>query len=41
MEGCQYNELSILDRIFPIVSPDEAFRYVVEIGAADGIDNSN
>lgn len=37
MRGYQYNEREILARLFPGPFPG----YVVEIGAADGIDNSN
>lgn len=43
-EGFQYNERSILDKFFPAIHPDVmgfSLRYLVEIGAADGIDNSN
>lgn len=44
MEGCQYNEIAILDKLFPPVQDSvmgAPFRYVVDVGAADGIDNSN
>ena len=44
MKGFQYNELEILKKLFPDFNygyPVERNLYVVEVGAADGIDNSN
>lgn len=40
MIGFQYNEKEILDRLFQPTS-GASFRRLVEIGAADGVDNSN
>jgi len=42
--GCQYGELAIIDKKFPPIDPSvmgASYNHVVEIGAADGIDNSN